>query len=68
MKFKIPPSCELSHLIIDITTHLGLNAEQDGSGSEMLLRAWDKSVQKRSFFFVMQNIKASFIIFVIFPN
>ncbi|KAF3329113.1 meiotic spindle formation protein mei-1 isoform X1 [Carex littledalei] len=47
VKFKIPPACEMSHLIIDITTHLGIDAEQDGSGSEMLLRAWDNAAAKQ---------------------
>lgn len=49
VKFKIPPSCDMSHLIIDITTHLAFSAEQDGAGSEMLLRAWDKSVHNFPF-------------------
>ncbi|KAJ4761422.1 P-loop containing nucleoside triphosphate hydrolases superfamily protein [Rhynchospora pubera] len=47
VKFKIPPACEVSHLIIDLTTHLGYNAEQNGSGSEMLLRAWDNAAAKQ---------------------
>ncbi|XP_008793790.2 meiotic spindle formation protein mei-1 isoform X1 [Phoenix dactylifera] len=43
VKFKIPSTCEISHLIVDLVTHLGLKAEQHGSGSEMLLRAWDSA-------------------------
>ncbi|ONK63470.1 uncharacterized protein A4U43_C07F15480 [Asparagus officinalis] len=43
IKFKIPPSCEVSRLIVDLVSHLGLKAEKDdsSSSSEMLLRAWD---------------------------
>ena len=40
IKFKIPPTCELSRLIVDLVSHLGLKAEAN-SGSEMILRAWD---------------------------
>ncbi|KAG1364027.1 putative ATPase family AAA domain-containing protein 1-B [Cocos nucifera] len=43
VKFKIPPTCAISHLIVDLVTHLGLKAEQNGNGSEMLLRAWDSA-------------------------
>jgi hypothetical protein len=60
VKFKIPTGCDMSHLIIDITTHLGFGVEQDGSGSEMLLRAWDKSVQKVFLFLLFANCKTSF--------
>ncbi|CAA6670000.1 unnamed protein product [Spirodela intermedia] len=42
VKFRIPPSCEVSHLIVDLVSHLGLKVEQHGGGSEMLVRAWDR--------------------------
>lgn len=38
IKFKIPPTCEVSRLIVDLVSHLGLKAD---SSSEMILRAWD---------------------------
>ncbi|XP_026408434.1 katanin p60 ATPase-containing subunit A-like 1 isoform X1 [Papaver somniferum] len=41
VKFQIPPTCEASHLIVDIVSHLGLTAEKHGAGSDMVLRAWD---------------------------
>ncbi|MCL7035038.1 hypothetical protein MKW94_011809 [Papaver nudicaule] len=41
VKFQIPPTCEASHLIVDIVSHLGLTAEKPGGGSDMVLRAWD---------------------------
>ncbi|CAA7406987.1 unnamed protein product [Spirodela intermedia] len=44
VKFRIPPSCEVSHLIVDLVSHLGLKVEQHGGGSEMLVRAWDSAV------------------------
>ncbi|URE16325.1 Holliday junction DNA helicase ruvB N-terminus [Musa troglodytarum] len=41
IKFRVPPACEISHLIVNIVKHLGEKAEHYGGGSEMLLRAWD---------------------------
>ncbi|XP_073010243.1 uncharacterized protein [Typha latifolia] len=43
VKFYVPPRSELSHVIVDLVTHLGLKAEQHADGSEMLLRAWDSA-------------------------
>ncbi|XP_058095233.1 uncharacterized protein LOC131240775 isoform X3 [Magnolia sinica] len=42
IKFQIPPTCEISHLIVDLVSRLGLNAEEHGGGSEMIMRAWDR--------------------------
>ncbi|URE16321.1 Holliday junction DNA helicase ruvB N-terminus [Musa troglodytarum] len=42
IKFRVPPACEISHLIVNIVKHLGEKAEHYGGGSEMLLRAWDR--------------------------
>ncbi|XP_061340804.1 uncharacterized protein LOC133287254 [Gastrolobium bilobum] len=44
VKFQIPPGCEISQLIANLTAHLGLKAEGHGGGSDMLLRAWDSTV------------------------
>jgi hypothetical protein len=41
VKFNVPSTCNISHLIVDLVTHIGLEAEFAG-GSEMLLRAWDR--------------------------
>ncbi|XP_074558682.1 outer mitochondrial transmembrane helix translocase [Curcuma longa] len=43
LKFQIPPSCEWSHLIVDIVKNLGFSPETNGGGTEMLLRAWDSA-------------------------
>ncbi|KAJ8461332.1 hypothetical protein OPV22_034258 [Ensete ventricosum] len=43
IKFRVPPACEISHLIVDIVKHLGVKADHYGGGSEMLLRAWDSA-------------------------
>ncbi|KAL5157711.1 Cell division cycle protein [Glycine soja] len=44
IKFQIPPNCEVSQLIANLTAHLGTKAEGHGGGSDMLLRAWDSTV------------------------
>ncbi|KAJ1428978.1 P-loop containing nucleoside triphosphate hydrolase, partial [Sesbania bispinosa] len=44
IKFQIPPGCEVSQLIANLTAHLGLKAEDHGGGSDMVLRAWDSTV------------------------
>lgn len=41
VKFKLPPTCEVSRLIVDLVSHLGLKAEKQDSSSEMIMRAWD---------------------------
>ncbi|KAL5972566.1 hypothetical protein ACLOJK_039371 [Asimina triloba] len=43
IKFQIPPTCELSHLIVGLVSRLGLKAEEQGGGSKMIMRAWDSS-------------------------
>ncbi|KAE9599085.1 putative adenosinetriphosphatase [Lupinus albus] len=44
VKFQIPPACEISQLIVNLTANLGLKAEGNGGGSDMSLRAWDSTV------------------------
>lgn len=44
IKFQIPPGCEISQLIANLTAHLGKKVEDHGGGSDMLLRAWDSTV------------------------
>lgn len=43
VKFKIPPACDVSRLIVYLASHLGLKAEENNGGSDMLLRAWDSA-------------------------
>ncbi|XP_031743223.1 ATPase family AAA domain-containing protein 1-B isoform X2 [Cucumis sativus] len=44
IKFQVPPSCEVSHLIANLVSNLGLKVEETAGGSDMLLRAWDSPV------------------------
>ncbi|KAI5447143.1 uncharacterized protein LOC127077392 [Lathyrus oleraceus] len=44
IKFQVPPGCEISQLIANLTAHLGLKSEGHGGGSDMILRAWDSTV------------------------
>ncbi|XP_054785442.1 uncharacterized protein LOC129291977 isoform X2 [Prosopis cineraria] len=44
IKFQIPPACEVSHLLANLVSQLGVKAEEDRGGSDMLLRAWDSTV------------------------
>lgn len=44
IKFRIPPKCELSHLIVSVASRLGHKAEEHGGSSEMIIRAWDSAV------------------------
>uniref|UniRef100_A0A0D9VKU2 AAA+ ATPase domain-containing protein n=1 Tax=Leersia perrieri TaxID=77586 RepID=A0A0D9VKU2_9ORYZ len=46
VKFNVPSTCNISHLIVDLVTHIGLEAEH-GGGSEMLLRAWDSAAARQ---------------------
>lgn len=48
VKFNVPSTCNISCLIVDLVKHLGLEAEQFGGGSEMLLRAWDRKLNSSS--------------------
>lgn len=57
VKFKIPPTCEISHLIVDLVTHLGLKAEQNGGGSEMLIRAWESAAAWQMTLNSSENVK-----------
>ncbi|KAM0927227.1 hypothetical protein ACQ4PT_003294 [Festuca glaucescens] len=47
VKFNVPSTCNISRLIVDIVTHIGLEAEQCVGGSEMLLRAWDSAAARQ---------------------
>ncbi|GJN22231.1 hypothetical protein PR202_gb09781 [Eleusine coracana subsp. coracana] len=47
VKFKMPSTCNISHLIVDLVTHIGQEAEQLSGGSEVLVRAWDRRFVRR---------------------
>ncbi|XP_062220242.1 uncharacterized protein LOC133919762 isoform X2 [Phragmites australis] len=47
VKFNMPSTCNISHLIVDLVTHIGLEAEQHGGGSEVLVRAWDSAAARQ---------------------
>lgn len=42
IKVLIPPGCEVAQLIANLTSHLGLKAQGNVGGSDMVLRAWDR--------------------------
>ncbi|KAG5516392.1 hypothetical protein RHGRI_037192 [Rhododendron griersonianum] len=44
IKFQIPPNCEIPLLIANLVSSLGLKVEDNGAGSDMVLRAWDSAV------------------------
>lgn len=44
IKFQVPPTCEIPVLITKIVSRLGLKLEDNGSGSDMALRAWDSGI------------------------
>ncbi|KAI3456506.1 hypothetical protein Pfo_013169 [Paulownia fortunei] len=44
IKFQVPPSCEIPLLITNLVSRLGVKAEDNGIGSDMMLRAWDSGV------------------------
>lgn len=47
VKFNVPSTCNISRLIVDLVTHIGLEAEQCVGGSEMLFRAWDSAAARQ---------------------
>ncbi|KAK3159054.1 hypothetical protein QOZ80_2AG0145080 [Eleusine coracana subsp. coracana] len=47
VKFKMPSTCNISHLIVDLVTHIGPEAEQLSGGSEVLVRAWDSAAARQ---------------------
>ncbi|XP_077217057.1 P-loop containing nucleoside triphosphate hydrolases superfamily protein isoform X2 [Tasmannia lanceolata] len=44
IKFQIPPTCDVSRMIVDLISRLGLKAEERDGGSEMVVRAWESAV------------------------
>ncbi|KAL6990723.1 hypothetical protein U1Q18_008842 [Sarracenia purpurea var. burkii] len=44
IKFQILQTCEIPLLIANLVSNLGLKVEDRGTGSDMVLRAWDSAV------------------------
>lgn len=44
IKFQVPSNCEVSHLVANLVSNLGLKVEERAGGSDMLLRAWASPV------------------------
>lgn len=44
IKFQIPPTCEIPLIIADLVSRLGAKVDDDASGSDMMLRAWNSGV------------------------
>lgn len=44
LKFQVPPACEISQLIANLVSNLGVKAEEHSGGSDVLLRGWDSAV------------------------
>ncbi|KAL6520521.1 hypothetical protein OROHE_017109 [Orobanche hederae] len=44
IRFQVPPSCEIPLLITNLVSRLGVKAEDNSIGSDMILRAWDSGV------------------------
>ncbi|KAL2483940.1 P-loop containing nucleoside triphosphate hydrolase superfamily protein [Forsythia ovata] len=44
IKFQVPSACEIPLLIANLVSRLGVKVEDNGTGSDMILRAWDSGV------------------------
>lgn len=44
VKFQIPSTCDVPHLIVNLVSRLGLKVEDRGGASDMILRGWDSAV------------------------
>ncbi|CAI9787860.1 unnamed protein product [Fraxinus pennsylvanica] len=44
IKFQVPSACEIPLLITNLVSRLGVKVEDNGTGSDMILRAWDSGV------------------------
>ena len=65
VRFPVSPTCDISHLIVDVVARLGGSMNDGGSGgSEMVVRAWDRSVifqENIGFMAVRSNIVESML-------
>ncbi|KAK1364724.1 proteasome-associated ATPase-like [Heracleum sosnowskyi] len=44
IKFQVPPTCEIPHLISNLVSQLGVKVDTSATGSDMTVRAWDSGV------------------------
>lgn len=44
IKFQVPPTCEIPKLISNLVSQLGVKVDTSATGSDMTVRAWDRSV------------------------
>ncbi|KAL8119458.1 uncharacterized protein LOC141724465 [Apium graveolens] len=44
IKFQVPPTCEIPHLISNLVSQLGVKVDTSTTGSDMTVRAWDSGV------------------------
>lgn len=57
IKFQIPPACEIPQLIASLVSQIGEKGVGGGSGSDVLLRAWDSSVAWQLTFNQLEKLK-----------
>ncbi|KAG6552815.1 hypothetical protein Mapa_005763 [Marchantia paleacea] len=49
IRFSVSPSCDISHLIVDMVNRLGVKAAGRGGASEMIVQASDSTVARQLF-------------------
>ncbi|CAM6021955.1 unnamed protein product [Sphagnum balticum] len=47
VRFPMSPTCDVSHLIVDVVCRLGEPTNDGNNGSEMVVRAWDSAVARQ---------------------
>ncbi|KAH8958947.1 hypothetical protein BDL97_06G054400 [Sphagnum fallax] len=47
VRFPMSPTCDVSHLIVDVVSRLGEPTNDGNNGSEMVVRAWDSAVARQ---------------------
>lgn len=62
-KFQVPPTCEISHLIANLVSNLGVKATENGGGSDMLMRGWDRLI----FFCIAKLFPLYLLFFSLWP-
>lgn len=55
IKFQVPSSCEVSHLVANLVSNLGLKVEERAGGSDMSLRAWDRFIYQHLIIRISMN-------------
>lgn len=59
IKFQVPPSAEIPFLIANLVSRLGVKPEDNGVGSDMMLRAWDRLIAVAWFLSSLQHSSPS---------